>query len=92
MWDQYDEALTVYYNLSLEVWGHRKRKDGKFCQNVKLKPRCYPDSRDIIMPAWFGLEQFHSSHRSRLLAKDLEFYSKYGWTDDPNVDYIWPEG
>jgi hypothetical protein len=41
------------------------------------------------MPSWFGLEEFHRSHRSNLLRKDYEYYSQY-FDEDPNLPYYWP--
>ena len=41
------------------------------------------------MPKWLGYEPFHSSHRSRLLQKDIEFYSQYEWQDDITKPYLW---
>jgi hypothetical protein len=42
------------------------------------------------MPPWFGNPDFHASHRSNLLRKDFEFYSKMGWTEPSTLAYIWP--
>jgi hypothetical protein len=39
-----------------------------------------------------GTEEFHSSHRANLLRKDSEYYSKHGWTEDPNDPYVWMDG
>jgi hypothetical protein len=41
-------------------------------------------------PAWLGREDVHSSHRANLLRKDPEWYGKYGWTEDPATEYVWP--
>jgi hypothetical protein len=44
---------------------------------------------EIIYPDWFGFEDFHSSHRANLLKKDPEFYSQYGWIENPQNPYVW---
>jgi hypothetical protein len=90
MWKGYSDALTIYYNLSLEIWSTRKRKDGSLCENHKLAPIPILDDIEVHMPSWFGLEKFHSSHRSVLLYKDYAFYSQYGWTDDKYASCFWP--
>jgi hypothetical protein len=36
-----------------------------------------------------GNEEFHRSHRANLLRKDLPYYSKFGWIEDPNDPYMW---
>jgi hypothetical protein len=41
-------------------------------------------------PPWLGDEEFHLSHRSNLLRKDLKYYRQF-WPNDPdNLPYIWP--
>ena len=43
----------------------------------------------IDYPHWFGNEQFHSSHRANLLRKDYEYYSQFGWEENPESPYVW---
>lgn len=40
-------------------------------------------------PKWFGDERLHSSHRSNLLRKDFNYYSKFGWKESSNLPYWW---
>jgi hypothetical protein len=47
-----------------------------------------PDS--IEMPPWVGDDRVHASHRSNLLRKDLEYYSKYRWKEPRDMEYYWP--
>jgi hypothetical protein len=42
------------------------------------------------VPYWMGHEPTHASHRSNLLRKDPVFYGQFGWTEPPNLPYIWP--
>jgi hypothetical protein len=42
----------------------------------------------VVMPPWFGLEEFHRSHRSNLLRKDYDYYSQY-FDENPNIEYYW---
>lgn len=48
------------------------------------------DSKQLELPPWFGLEEFHASHRSNLLRKDFAFYSRYGWIEEDSLPYYWP--
>jgi len=48
-------------------------------------------------PPWLGNESLHSSHRAALLYKDYNWYSKFGWSEQPAVPnekgrlpYYWP--
>ena len=83
MWRNYPSALIEYYNASLDVFeahgGH----------NIKLSPMDVNKSA-IIYPPWLGNAQFHASHRSNLLRKDYNHYSKYGWTEALDLPYVWP--
>jgi len=84
MWKSYETALTQYYNI---FWS--------YCVKIhKIKTKkttLLPESKNIIMPFWFGEEQFHSSHRSNLLRKNFEFYSQYGWQEPSDKLYVWPK-
>lgn len=40
-------------------------------------------------PPWLN-DNFINSHRAALLAKNSEWYSKFGWNVEPKIDYIWP--
>jgi hypothetical protein len=90
MWKGYEQALKFYINCCIDEWTSRKGKTGKpFRNTMEIYKIDFPN---IEYPKWFGKEKFHESHRSNLLRKDYEFYSKYGWTEPTNLPYIWPEG
>jgi hypothetical protein len=82
MWKGYEPALTLYYNVSLEVWAERGY------QNVKLQRKACCDCPEL--PTWIGMDRFHASHRSNLLRKNPEFYRHHGWIEPSNLPYIWP--
>lgn len=50
-------------------------------------------SFDFPLPPIIGYAPFHSGHRAALLAKDPEWYGKFGWIETPEPDtkkaYIW---
>jgi hypothetical protein len=82
MWTGYSEALKIYFNFSLEEWERRGFKNN-------LRPELI-EKEIKVFPTWLGDPRFHASHRSNLLRKDFEFYSKYGWKEPPNLPYFWP--
>lgn len=43
-----------------------------------------------FLPFWFGDEAFHGAHRSNLLRKDPSWYGRFGWTEPPDLPYVWP--
>ena len=81
MWKGYEEALLLYKNKMIEEW-RDVRKYNNTMEIVEV-----PDS--IKMPSWIGDERVHASHRSNLLRKDFEFYSKFGWKEDTDLEYYW---
>jgi hypothetical protein len=40
-------------------------------------------------PPWLGHKGFHRAHRSNLLRKDNEHYSKY-FNEPDDLEYVWP--
>ena len=81
MWTGYESALQLYQNYTIQEWISRGYKNTMLLEDV--------DINSVVMPHWFGLEDFHRSHRSNLLRKDYEYYSQY-FDEDPNLPYYWP--
>lgn len=83
MWKGYEQALWDYTNVIIWEWVRRGYNNTQLTRN--------PDHATYFQnPPWLGDEAFHSSHRSNLLRKDPVWYGKFGWTDDPVAEYIWP--
>lgn len=82
MWRDYEGALAMYYNQSLFEWERRG-----FQNNME----CIRNIREPLLPPWFGNTDFHAAHRSNLLRKDLEHYSKFCWSEPLDLPYIWPK-
>ena len=81
MWKGYENALKQYHNECIDHWIARG-------YNNNMKKEIIEG--DIEYPHWLGDDKFHSTHRSNLLRKDKEFYSKYLWTESDNMEYYWP--
>jgi hypothetical protein len=83
MWAGYENALMAYTNTMISEWIDRGYKN-----NMELyKPG------GIKYPWWFGNENFHRSHRSRLIEKDKDFYLPL-FPDDEGYNsskYFWPD-
>lgn len=85
MWQGYEQALLRYGMAICEEWKIRGYKDtmlDKFINNYNIE-------KDIGCPSWLGKKSFHASHRSNLLRKDKEYYSKFGWKETDNLPYVW---
>jgi hypothetical protein len=80
MWRKFVPALKFYHNCCIDEWVSRG-----FTNTMKKEVI----DEEIILPDWFGFEDFHSSHRANLLKKEPDFYSQYGWSENPQDPYIW---
>ena len=87
MWKGYEHYLSFYGLAICAEWKRRGYKDNLLMEKFWLEFN-FTDSD--LLPPWLGDEAFHSSHRAALLAKDLDWYSQFGWTEEPKIDYIWP--
>jgi len=83
MWEGYEDALTLYMNAAIREWMKRG-----YNNTMELAPV----ATDSEMPSWMGDEEFHASHRANLLRKDAAHYGRYGWTESPDLPYVWPVG
>ena len=81
MWKGYENALRLYLNTMIREWVRRGYNNTMKEQEI---------DGEVVMPPWFGAAEFHSSHRANLLRKDSEYYEKFGWTEDPEMEYVWP--
>lgn len=70
MWQNFEEALKQYYNSILDEWVLRGYKN-----NMKF----LKVSNDVEFPLFFGSKKFHDSHKSNLLRKNYDYYSKFNW-------------
>jgi len=93
MWRGYEKALGEYCLVCLREYEDRTSKtfpDRR--KNILEIFQIYYDdtiNREVY-PPWFGNEDFHRSHRAALLAKDPEWYSRFGWKEKPNIEYVRP--
>jgi hypothetical protein len=85
MWRPNPQGLAAYGIAVCKTWIALGFADT--CTE-KISSLIEPDEMDL--PAWWGDERVHSSHRSNLVRKDPVFYSAHGWTDDPEAPYFWP--
>ena len=88
MWKGYTQALAQYgYTMCVE-WRNRGFSDTLLDYFLK---HIDPNLNEFSFPPWFGNRKFHRSHKSNLLRKDKQFYSKYKWNVPDNLDYVWNE-
>ena len=83
MWKPFSDALRLYCNYAIEEWISRGYNNTMIRFEI--------DENDIKFPDWLGYEPFHASHRSNLLRKDYEYYSKFRWKENPQNPYLWSD-
>jgi hypothetical protein len=85
MWEGRVAALGIYTNAMIDEWIRRGfRNTMRHCPVYR--------GQEVMMPTWMGLPDFHARHRSNLLRKDPDHYGKFGWTESPDMEYLWPGG
>jgi hypothetical protein len=81
MWTGFEDALKLYSNAMITEWIRRGYRNNMEVYNL--------NDCNITFPWWLGNNEFHASHRAALLAKNYEYYSKYGWSEAPGIKYVW---
>lgn len=83
MWRGYESSLKRYGIVICETWIALGYKDTVL---DKIKNISVEDTGD---PFWLGDHAFHLSHKSNLLRKDKDWYSKF-WQVPDDLPYVWP--
>ena len=86
MWHGHMYALSEYGLVMCEEVRARGFEDSVF-QKIRGMQYAFQKSG---LPYWFGDEAFHSAHRASLLSKLPTHYAKFGWSESPEINYVWP--
>jgi hypothetical protein len=91
MWRGHEYQLVRYGHDVCWEWSRRGYRDSvsERLAELYLARRVY--DMDPAEPVWLGDERFHASHRSNLLRKDPTYYGGFGWSEPPDLPYVWPE-
>jgi hypothetical protein len=81
MWKGYSNGLKFYLNCCIKEWTRRGYNNNMKLERIRGR---------IVFPPWFGNRKFHASHRSNLLRKDQNYYSKFKWREGSELPYVWP--
>lgn len=95
MWRGYLPALTAYGLAMTDAWTERGFGDTVREQLVEFAPEVDGRTQEELaaaglLPPWLGDEAVHESHRSRLIAKDPEFYRAAFPGTPEGLEYSWP--
>jgi hypothetical protein len=84
MWEGCEALLAKYVNVMLTEWKRR---------GYKCTMEFIQLDEEIVYPWWLGNEDFHRSHRARLIDKYPSFYLPK-FPNDANFNdgrYLWPD-
>jgi hypothetical protein len=85
MWRGHEACLLDYGLAICAEWENRGYAD-----TVRDKLAVHRRESPAVAPRWLGDPGLHASHRSNLLRKDPDFYGRYGWSEPPDLPYVWP--
>ncbi len=89
MWQSNLFELCIYGLSICQEWMNRGYKDNQHLVLHELLKETLEFPQEKL---WFiGNEDFHNSHKSNLLRKDFNFYSKYNWNVVITLPYLWRE-
>jgi hypothetical protein len=87
-WRGSENYLRFYGVCACKVWLDIGGSDSA---NLLGRFRAFPVVREgSNAPAWMCSVSYHASHRSNLLRKDPAWYGQWGWTEGPDLPYVWP--
>ena len=94
MWRGHEYHLGLYLLAGLEALSERGKEYPQVREKIMIEMAKHNDTG---APPWLGNDKFHASHRRALLYKNKEWYSQFGWTEEPDVpnedgklNYVWP--
>ena len=82
MWVGHKELLAIYMNVMIKEWIYRGFNNSM--------PLVYFWTKKVAIPYWFGDKRIIASHRSNLLRKRQDYYSKFNWDVESDLKYFWP--
>lgn len=87
MWKGHENYLMLYQIATVSEWTMRGYKDTCLDKTYEAFSSL---EEDFSYPDWMGDEKLHASHRSNLLRKNPEHYSRFNWSEPDNMEYVWP--
>lgn len=90
MWRGYEPALVQYGIVICQEWKMRGYKDSCEEKIWNVSKNFRTPNKFIMMPRWWGNDLVHDSHKSKLMQKEPEWYSKFNWSVPLDLDYVWP--
>lgn len=88
----YEGYLAIYGWACCKICNERGIKDRANISEKFIHYICQLTlkGKSFSKPPYIGNEDYHSSHRAALLAKDPTWYSQFKWSEVPVINYYWP--
>jgi hypothetical protein len=83
-WAGHEQALIAYACEICREWRARGYKDTLLDYFTSLPCDL------VILPKWYGKEDFFNSHKSNLVRKDPGHYRQFFPDIPDNLPYVWP--
>lgn len=83
MWRGYEPALATYMKVFKNECDKRKLNLGYDIDFFEIK--------NLVMPEWLGMPEFHECHRANLVRKKPDWYLQFGWKESGVIGYKWPK-
>lgn len=90
LWRGYEWWLARYSVEVCLAWRARGYRDSLVSQFQDVSERIAELRGPGPAPHWLGMKEFHASHRSNLLRKLPDYYSRFGWSEPSDLPYVWP--
>lgn len=90
MWEDYPCALAVYGLFVCSEWKSRGYEDNLYPQIHEIRDEYWAKKPKLVLPWWFGDEEFHLSHQSNLVRKMPEHYRVLYPLVPDDLPYVWP--
>ncbi len=95
MWRHHVPALVLYGLVCARAWTRLGHADSTYDQMAEFAPGIDALTQaDLaargMLPSWLGDPRLHTSHRSKLLTKDPEYYASRFAGTPLGLDYFWP--
>lgn len=90
MWRGHELALAIYSAHICKEWRDRGFQDNLLPEFLDVVRALRKPDEPARYPAWMQDWSIMASHRSNLLRKHKDWYSRFGWLVKPDLPYVWP--
>lgn len=90
MWRGHELALAIYSAHMCLEWRRRGFEDNLLEEFLEVVRQLRKPDEPARYPPWMRDWSIMTSHRSNLLRKDKDYYTRFGWLVKPDLPYKWP--